>query len=132
MLPIVAIVGRPNVGKSTLFNRLLGEKRALVHDHPGVTRDRNYHPAAWLHHEFMLVDTGGFEPEPGDKLFASMRDQSETAINEADVVIFLVDAQSGRTPADEATARIVRQSGKPVVVAVNKCDDAMHDDLAGG
>ncbi|MSQ03086.1 MAG: ribosome biogenesis GTPase Der [Myxococcales bacterium] len=130
VLPIVAIVGRPNVGKSTLFNRLLGEKRALVHDRPGVTRDRNYHPAAWLEHEFMLVDTGGFEPEPGDKLFASMREQSETAIGEADVVIFLVDAQSGRTPADEATARIVRQSSKPVVVAVNKCDDAMHDDLA--
>lgn len=130
MLPIVAIVGRPNVGKSTLFNRLVGEKRALVHDRPGVTRDRNYHPASWLEHEFMLVDTGGFEPEPGDALFASMRAQSEAAVGEADVVILLMDGQSGITPADEATARIVRHARKPVVVAVNKCDDAMHDDGA--
>lgn len=130
MLPVVAIVGRPNVGKSTLFNRLVGEKRALVHDRPGVTRDRNYHPASWLEHEFMLVDTGGFEPEPGDELFASMRAQSEAAVGEADVVVLLMDGQAGITPADQATAQVVRQSGKPVVVAVNKCDDAMHDDMA--
>lgn len=131
MLPVVAIVGRPNVGKSTLFNRLLGEKKALVHDRPGVTRDRNYSPAAWLDTEFMLVDTGGFEPEPGDALFASMRAQSEAAVQEADVVILLMDGQSGITPPDEATAQLIRMSGKPVVVAVNKCDEPMHDDLAG-
>ncbi len=130
MLPVVAIVGRPNVGKSTLFNRLVGEKRALVHDRPGVTRDRNYGIAQWLEHEYMLVDTGGFEPNPSSELFAAMRRQSETAIGEADVVVFLVDGQSGVTPADKATAAIIRASGKPVVVAVNKCDDAMHDDNA--
>lgn len=130
MLPVVAIVGRPNVGKSTLFNRLLGEKKALVHDRPGVTRDRNYSPAAWLEHEFMLIDTGGFEPEPGDSLFASMRAQSETAVGEADVVVLLMDGPAGITPPDEATAQLIRMSGKPVVVAVNKCDEPMHDDLA--
>lgn len=130
MLPVVAIVGRPNVGKSTLFNRLVGEKRALVHDRPGVTRDRNYSPARWLDHEFMLIDTGGFEPEPGDSLFASMRRQSEAAVGEADVVVLLMDGQAGITPPDDATARLIRMSGKPVVVAVNKCDEAMHDDLA--
>ena len=131
MLPVVAIVGRPNVGKSTLFNRLVGEKKALVHDRPGVTRDRNYSEAVWLEHTFMLIDTGGFEPEPGDSLFASMRVQSEAAVGEADVVVLLMDGPAGITPADDATARLIRMSGKPVVVAVNKCDEGMHDDLAG-
>lgn len=131
MLPIVAIVGRPNVGKSTLFNRLVGEKKALVHDRPGVTRDRNYAPASWNEHEFMLIDTGGFEPDPSSELFASMRRQSETAVTEADVVVLLMDGPAGITPADLATATLIRRSGKPVVVAVNKCDEAMHDAYTG-
>ncbi len=130
MLPVVAIIGRPNVGKSTLFNRLVGEKKALVHDRPGVTRDRNYATAAWLERDYLLVDTGGFDPDPDSQLFAAMRRQSEAAIGEADVVILLVDGQTGITPADKAAANIARAAKKPVVVAVNKCDDAMHDDNA--
>ena len=130
MLPIVAIVGRPNVGKSTLFNRLTGERKALVHDRPGVTRDRNYGTAAWMDRTYVIIDTGGFEPEPEDSLFASMRRQSELAVQEADVVILLVDRQSGITPADQQTADLIRASGRPVVLAVNKCDTARHDDEA--
>jgi GTP-binding protein len=130
VLPVVAIVGRPNVGKSTLFNRLIGTRKALVHDRPGVTRDRNYETAAWQDRSYLLVDTGGFEPEPDDALFASMRRQSEIAVTEADVVILLVDRQAGITPADQQTADLIRQSGKPVVLAVNKCDTGTHDDDA--
>ncbi len=130
MLPVVAIVGRPNVGKSTLFNRLTGTRKALVHDRPGVTRDRNYETAAWLDRSYILIDTGGFEPEPGDALFAAMRRQSEVAVTEADVVILLVDRQAGITPPDRQTADLIRTSGKPVIVAVNKCDTAHHDDEA--
>ncbi len=130
MLPVVAIVGRPNVGKSTLFNRLTGTRKALVHDRPGVTRDRNYEEAAWQNRTYLLVDTGGFEPEPGDELYAAMRRQSEIAVSEADVVILLVDRQAGVTPPDRQTADLIRKSGKPVVVAVNKCDVGTHDDDA--
>jgi GTP-binding protein len=130
VLPVVAIVGRPNVGKSTLFNRLTGTRKALVHDRPGVTRDRNYETAAWQDRDYLLVDTGGFEPEPGDALFAAMRRQSEMAVAEADVVVLLVDRQAGITPADLQTADLIRQAGKPVVLAVNKCDVASHDDEA--
>ncbi len=128
MLPVVAIVGRPNVGKSTLFNRLIGTRKALVHDRPGVTRDRNYETAAWQDRSYLLVDTGGFEPEPDDTLFAAMRRQSEAAVDEADVVILLVDRQAGITPADQQTADLIRAAGKPVILAVNKCDVANHDD----
>lgn len=128
MLPVVAIVGRPNVGKSTLFNRLTGERKALVHDRPGVTRDRNYAPAAWLDTDYLLIDTGGFEPEPGDSLFAAMRRQSEIAVEEADVVILLVDGVAGITPPDRQTADLIRSAGKPVILAVNKCDETVHDD----
>ncbi|HNC94671.1 MAG TPA: ribosome biogenesis GTPase Der [Myxococcota bacterium] len=128
MLPVVAIVGRPNVGKSTLFNRLTGTRKALVHDRPGVTRDRNYETAAWEERSYLLIDTGGFDHAPGDPLYAAMRRQSEAAMMEADVVIFLVDRQSGITPADQATADLIREVGKPVVVAVNKCDEPLHDD----
>jgi GTP-binding protein len=131
MPPVVAIVGRPNVGKSTLFNRIAGEKKALVHDRPGVTRDRNYSPASWDDREFLLIDTGGFDPDPDSELFASMRRQSEAAIAEADVVVLVMDGPAGITPADEATAQLIRAGDRPVVVAVNKCDDAMHDALAG-
>jgi GTP-binding protein len=130
VLPVVAIVGRPNVGKSTLFNRLSGTRKALVLDRPGVTRDRNYEIASWLERPYMLVDTGGFEPEPGDALFAAMRRQSEAAVAEADVVVLLVDRQSGLTPPDLQTADLIRTSGKPVIVAVNKCDTPTHDDEA--
>ena len=128
MLPVVAIVGRPNVGKSTLFNRLTGTRKALVHDRPGVTRDRNYETAAWEDRDYLLIDTGGFDPDPDDNLYASMRRQSELAMDEADVIVLLVDRQAGVTPADQATADLVRQAGKPVVVAVNKCDSLPHDD----
>ena len=130
MLPTLAIVGRPNVGKSTLFNRLAGNKKALVHDRPGVTRDRNYSEAEWQGRSFMLVDTGGYDPSPGDPLFASMRTQSDTAMAEADVIIFLVDRQAGITPADRESANRVRAAKKPVVVAVNKCDTNYHEDDA--
>lgn len=130
MLPIVAIVGRPNVGKSTLFNRLLGEKRALVYDRPGVTRDRNYAECDWLGTKFVLVDTGGLDPGADDALFSKRSAQSEAAIAEADVALLLLDAQTGLTPLDRAAADVIRATGKPVVVAVNKCDEAMHDDAA--
>jgi GTP-binding protein len=130
MLPVVAIVGRPNVGKSTLFNRLSGTKKALVHNRPGVTRDRNYEVASWEDHDFLLVDTGGFDPSPETVLYAAMRKQSEIAMQEADVVVFLLDRQTGITPADLQTADLVRLCGKPVIVAVNKCDVPSHDDEA--
>jgi GTP-binding protein len=116
------------VGKSTLFNRLAEGRHALVHDRPGVTRDRNYATAAWEDRSYLLIDTGGFDPQPEDPLYAAMRRQSEAAMAEADVVLFLLDRQSGITPADLATADLVRQTGRPVVVAVNKCDTYSHDD----
>ena len=109
MLPIVAIVGRPNVGKSTLFNRLSGTRQALVDDRPGVTRDRQYAIAHNRGRDIILIDTGGFEPDPRDDLFAQVRIQAEAAIEEADVVLFVVDQQAGRTPADEQTAEILRK-----------------------
>lgn len=128
MLPVVAIVGRPNVGKSTLFNRLTGTRKALVHDRPGVTRDRNYETAAWMERTYLLVDTGGFDPEPEDTLYTAMRRQCQLAMEEADVILFLVDRVAGVTPADQRTAQLIRTAGKPVVVAVNKCDEITHDD----
>lgn len=130
MLPVVAIVGRPNVGKSTLFNRIVGERRALVHDQPGVTRDRNYGTATWAERDFLLIDTGGFEPDPEDALYAAMRRQSEAAMREADVIVVLVDRQAGITPADVETANLIRTAKKPVILAVNKCDTPTHDDEA--
>ena len=130
MLPTIAIVGRPNVGKSTLFNRLAGTKKALVHDRPGVTRDRNYAQTEWLDREFILVDTGGYDPSPNDALFDSMRTQSDTAMAEADVILFLVDRQAGITPADRESANRVRAAHKPAIVVVNKCDTPTHEDEA--
>lgn len=123
MKPIVAIVGRPNVGKSTLFNRLAGERRSIVKDTPGVTRDRIYAEAEWLTHRFTIIDTGGIEPKTDDLMLKHMREQAQTAIEMADVILFLTDAKTGLTDADGAVADMLRRSKKPVVLAVNKLDN---------
>lgn len=120
--PLVAIVGRPNVGKSTLFNRLIGKKVAIVEDTPGVTRDRIYGDAEWLSHSFTLIDTGGIEPASEDKIAVQMRRQAELAIETCDVIIFLVDGREGMTAADEEVAAMLRKCQKPVVLGVNKLD----------
>ena len=121
-LPVVAVVGRPNVGKSTLFNKLIGQRLSIVEDTPGVTRDRIYSRCEWGDHTFMLVDTGGIEPKEDDKLLTLMRQQAELAITHADVIIFVTDLRSGVTANDYAVAEKLQKSGKPVVLAVNKCD----------
>ncbi len=120
--PLVAIVGRPNVGKSTLFNRLIGRRVAIVEDTPGVTRDRIYQDAEWLNYAFTLIDTGGIEPASEDIIASQMRRQAELAIETADVIIFLVDGREGMTSADMDVAEMLRRSSKPVVLAVNKID----------
>ena len=120
--PLVAIVGRPNVGKSTLFNRLIGRRVAIVEDTPGVTRDRIYQDAEWLNYAFTLIDTGGIEPESEDIIASQMRRQAELAIETADVILFLVDGREGMTSADMDVAEMLRRSSKPVVLAVNKID----------
>ena len=122
MKPIVAIVGRPNVGKSTLFNKLTGTRRAIVHDTPGVTRDRLYGDCEWLRYNFLLVDTGGIEPSSDDIILSQMRRQAQIAIDSADAIILVVDLRSGVTANDEEVAQMLRRSGKPVVLCVNKCD----------
>lgn len=121
--PIVAIVGRPNVGKSTLFNSLAGENISIVKDTPGVTRDRIYADISWLDYQFTMIDTGGIEPDTGDLLLSHMRDQAEIAIETADVIIFLTDVRQGVMDADYQVADMLRRSGKPVVLAVNKVDN---------
>jgi len=137
MTPVIAIVGRPNVGKSTLFNRLIGKRQALVDDRPGVTRDRHYGTAQFEGREFVIVDTGGFEPdlallEEGD-MFRTVRVQAEAAVQEADVILFVVDRAAGLTPADRLTADILRKrlgdaaSERRMLLVVNKCDGAAHD-----
>ena len=120
--PIVAIVGRPNVGKSTLFNYMAGTRLSIVDDTPGVTRDRIYTESEWRGRVFSLIDTGGIEPNTQDQILKSMRAQAQTAIDTADVIIFLVDLKTGLTADDQDIATLLRQSGKPVVVAVNKAD----------
>lgn len=122
MKPIVAIVGRPNVGKSTLFNRISGTRKAIVDDFPGVTRDRNYIDVTWDDRTFTLIDTGGFEPEAKEGLLPQMREQAVLAVEEADLIIFLADGKEGLTPADHDVADLLRRSGKPLVFAVNKID----------
>ena len=122
MKNIVAIVGRPNVGKSTLFNQIAKKKISIVDDMPGVTRDRIYMEADWLNHEFTLIDTGGIELETDDKILNNIRVQAEIAMEEADSIIFLVDGRAGITPADEDISEILRRTSKPVIVAVNKID----------
>lgn len=120
--PIVAVVGRPNVGKSTLFNRIAGERISIVEDTPGVTRDRIYAHAEWLGKHFSMIDTGGIEISD-QPLLTQIRQQAEIAIDEADVIIFVADVENGVTDADEQVARILYRSNKPVVLAVNKVDN---------
>ena len=120
--PVVAVVGRPNVGKSTLFNKIIGKRISIVDDTPGVTRDRIYGDAEWLGRKLMLVDTGGIEPKTDDIILSSMRAQAQLAIDTASVIIFVTDIKSGVTAADEEVAAMLRRSGKPIVLCVNKCD----------
>jgi GTP-binding protein len=131
MKPIVAIVGRPNVGKSTLFNRLLGHRRAMVDDTPGVTRDRNYANINRFDKPFILIDTGGFEPVTSDRMLQQMREQSTLAMEEADVILFMMDARSGLTPADIEVAQMLRRVKKPVFYVINKVDgDKLENESA--
>ncbi len=120
--PVVAVVGRPNVGKSTLFNKLIGKRMSIVDDTPGVTRDRIYGDAEWCGHKMMLIDTGGIEQGTDDVILAGMRSQAELAIDMANAIIFVVDVKSGVTASDSDVAAMLQKSGKPVVLCVNKCD----------
>ncbi len=120
--PIVAIVGRPNVGKSTLFNKLIGKRVSIVDDTPGVTRDRIYGDTEWKGKKIMLIDTGGIEPDSDDTILSGMRAQAELAVETASVIIFVTDLKSGVTAADEEIAAMLRKSGKPILLCVNKCD----------
>ncbi len=120
--PIVAVVGRPNVGKSTLFNKLIGQRMSIVDDTPGVTRDRIYADAEWLNRKVMLVDTGGIEPKTDDVILAGMRSQAQLAIETANVIIMVTDLQTGVTATDMEIASMLQRSGKPIVLCVNKCD----------
>src|SRR5919112_3915507 len=130
-LPLVAIVGRPNVGKSTLFNRLVGERRSIVGDEPGITRDRIYGESEWAGRRFSLVDTGGIVPDDEEVIPAHIFRQAEFAITEAVALLWIVDARAGATPLDEELARLLRSTGKTVLVAANKVDAAKLEALAG-
>jgi GTP-binding protein len=130
-LPVIAIVGRPNVGKSTLFNRLARRRISIVEDMPGVTRDRLYAETVWDDVRYTIIDTGGFEPRPDDKLFVAVKEQTRLAIEEADVIVFLVDARAGGTPADAEVAKMLRRSGAPVLLAANKSDGPKQEHMAG-
>lgn len=121
-LPVVAVVGRPNVGKSTLFNKLIGQRLSIVEDTPGVTRDRIYSKCEWRGREFMLVDTGGIEPDSDDVILSQMRRQAEIAVSSAEVIVLVTDIRSGVTASDYDVAAMLIKSGKPVVLCVNKCD----------
>src|SRR5512137_133571 len=120
--PVVAIIGRPNVGKSTLFNRLLGKRKAIVEDLPGTTVDRIHSDISWEGHDMTLVDCGGLEAKPGPAVRRKVRDQVEKAIAEADLVLFMVDARDGVLPADQETADVVRRAQKPMMLVVNKVE----------
>ena len=121
-LPVVAIVGRPNVGKSTLFNKLVGSRLSIVDDTPGVTRDRIYGECEWLGRKMLLVDTGGIEPFSEDVILSQMRRQAQLAIDSADVIIFVTDIRTGIVATDEEVAQMLIKSSKPIVLCVNKCD----------
>ena len=120
--PVVAIVGRPNVGKSTLFNKLIGTRLSIVDDTPGVTRDRIYGDCEWLNHNFLLVDTGGIEPYSTDIILSQMRAQAEIAIETADVIVLVTDLNCGVVASDYEVASMLQKSGKPIILCVNKCD----------
>jgi len=123
-MSLVAIVGRPNVGKSTLFNRIIEERHAIVESEPGVTRDRLYAVGEWNGHKFQLVDTGGIVPKSMEMFDKAIREQAMMAIEEADAIIMVVDGVDGMTPIDEAIGTMLRTSNKPVTLVVNKCDNA--------
>ena len=120
--PIIAIVGRPNVGKSALFNKLVGQRLSIVEDTPGVTRDRIYGESDWNGRRFTLIDTGGIEPRTDSEILTFMREQAEIAISHADVIVFLTDIRTGLTASDQEVAGMLQRSGKPIVLAVNKMD----------
>lgn len=126
--PLVAIVGRPNVGKSTLFNKAIGRRIAIVEDSPGVTRDRIYGDAQWQRHTFTIIDTGGIEPRSEDTILQQMRRQAQLAVESADVIVFLVDGKEGVTPQDQDVAEMLRRAKKPIVLAVNKIDNIKYED----
>ncbi len=128
MKPIIAIVGRPNVGKSTLFNRIVRVKKAIVANELGVTRDRNYADVEWEKRVFTLIDTGGFEPVSKDRIFIQMREQCQLAMDEADVILFIMDGKEGLTPSDQEIAHILRQVNKPIFYIVNKIDGPKHEE----
>lgn len=119
---VVAIVGRPNVGKSTLFNKLIGSRLSIVDDTPGVTRDRIYGDCEWLNNKFLLVDTGGIEPNTNDIILSQMRSQAEIAIETADVIILVTNLRDGVVASDHEVASMLQKSGKPIILCVNKCD----------
>jgi GTPase len=129
--PLIAIVGRPNVGKSTLFNRIAGRPKAIVIDEPGATRDRNYIDCVWHNKAFILIDTGGFEPSSEEKILVQMREQTNLAIEEADAIIFMMDAQSGLTPTDVEIVNQLRGKNRTVFYAINKVDGERHEELLG-
>ncbi len=126
-LPVVAIVGRPNVGKSTLFNRLAGERIAIVEDLPGTTRDRVYATGDWNGRDYTVVDTGGLELEPGTVIESRVQDQARVAIEEADVILFVVDAHAGLAPLDHEVADRLRRASKPVILVINKADNPRRE-----
>ena len=126
-LPIVAIVGRPNVGKSTLFNRIVGRRQAVVEDRARTTRDRLYAVAEWNDRRFVVVDTGGMEVHPGDVIEEKVQEQARLAVEEADVILFVVDAAAGLTPSDQEAAEALRSAKAPVIVSINKADNERRE-----
>tara|TARA_R110000868_G_scaffold304437_27_gene565503 strand:- start:11205 stop:12512 length:1308 start_codon:yes stop_codon:yes gene_type:complete len=126
MLPVVSIVGRPNVGKSTFFNRLIGERKAIVHDEYGVTRDRHYGDSYWNGHDFTVIDTGGYLPDDMNVMVVGIREQVHIALEESDVILFVVDTETGMNTLDKSVARLLREQSKPVLIVSNKADNEMR------